>query len=165
MKPSEAARFEAKAQFTVEKLLTYAWIGILAVILIGAFYWLGVFTPYKWAQEKTCGGFLAFTCTHKVTERWTTVTLVNRIGAALELVSASCSFPACTCSAYGKLAPASTSPQEKTATITCRHSRPAPPGQAFPRMTVYVTYTNLVDNLHYTDKGTLTGIVELEELT
>jgi hypothetical protein len=142
----------------VERFLTYAWIGIVAVLLIGAFYWLGVFTPYKWAQEKTCSGFLAFSCSHKVTEQYTIITLTNRIGATLELNSASCDFPGCKCTAQGAVAP------RTNITVSCTHARPAAPGQPFPRGTIYVTYTNAIDGMQYTDKGEITGKVEVELL-
>lgn len=142
----------------VEKFLTYAWIGMIAILLLGAFYWLGVFTPAKWAKEKTCSGFLAFHCPeHKVTEKWTTIKLTNRIGATLELNSASCDFLKCKCAAQGRLA------TRENATISCTHERPALTGEPYPRGTIYVTYTNTVDGLQYTDKGEITGTVELEQ--
>lgn len=137
-----------RGQSALEYLMTYGWAILAVVIIAGALWYLGIFDPSRFAGEKQCGGFSAFTCQDQRMNATGTLALVlnNKLGGAMTITTAGCTPTSVAANA------------NTTCTISGFPSGTA--GNSFSRVTVSVNYTDTRSGLTHTDSGFVAGKYE-----
>ncbi|MDP3742599.1 MAG: hypothetical protein Q8R15_04755 [Candidatus Micrarchaeota archaeon] len=137
-----------RGQSALEYLMTYGWAILAVVIIAGALWYLGIFDPSRFAGEKQCGGFSAFTCQDQRMNTTGTLALVlnNKLGGAMTVTTAGCT-------------PTSVSANANT-TCTLSGYPSGTTGNSFSRVTVSVNYTDARSGLTHTDSGFVAGKYE-----
>ncbi len=137
-----------RGQSALEYLMTYGWAILAVVIIAGALWYLGVFDPSRFAGEKQCGGFSAFTCQDQkmTTAGALSLVLNNKIGGTITMTTAGC-------------APTSVSANSNT-TCTLSGFPTGAAGNSFSRVTVSLNYTDSRSGLTHTDSGFVAGKYE-----
>ena len=143
-----------RGQAALEYLVTYGWAILAIVIIAGVLWYLGVFNPAKFAGEKQCGGFTAFTCQDFTVSPGGTLTMVlnNKVGGSVTGVDID---GAGTCVPTAVAANANT-----TCTSAAAYIIAGTTGTSFNEKTVNVTYTDSRSAIAHTDQGFVRGKYE-----
>ncbi|HLD75734.1 MAG TPA: hypothetical protein VI874_01835 [Candidatus Norongarragalinales archaeon] len=136
-----------KGQSGLEYLVTYGWAILAIVIIAGVLWYFGIFNPARFAGEKQCSGFSAFTCQDfRVAPDGTlTIVLNNRVGGGITSVDIA---------GTGACTPTTVAANANTTCTSAAAFIPAgTSGNNFDQTAVSLTYTDARSGIAHTDGG------------